>query len=405
MKDQLTKKGGPFDLMQQGLAKLGGGDIVGGFSQIWTGLDKAIGIAITRINDWVKLNFGIDLNALATQANAIGVKILDGIKAGLTFVARTWIDPILVALLDPQTWITGFIAMGGFFVKIGTALYTAIGTALGNAAKDPKGAATWWADLGNGIWTGLTNWFTTNVPGATKALQGMAQSLLDAVETAKADFNALGVAIWNAIIEGIRTFTGGGMSPFGGALDALKKEPLEVAVKPIILPDSKKTFIDTIQNYKPPPKVGVDVDQPVLKKNLASQLEKTFKRGRGGYIMPKIDVGADTKNALQSAKQAQAKIDDMRATINVSANFSGFGHGAGFGQFQHGYQSTVHRPTMFMAGEGGRPEDVTVRPRGSVQRGGSGGGGGSSHITISFEPAEFAQFIRYRINDNQGVVK
>ena len=60
---------------------------------------------------------------------------------------------------------------------------------------------------------------------------------------------------------------------------------------------------------------------------------------------------------------------------------------------------------MFIAGEGGRPEDVTVRPRGSVQRGGSAGGGGSTHITVSFEPQEFAQFIRYRINDNQGVVK
>jgi hypothetical protein len=72
---------------------------------------------------------------------------------------------------------------------------------------------------------------------------------------------------------------------------------------------------------------------------------------------------------------------------------------------QHGYQGTVHRPTTFIAGEGGRPEDVTVRPRGSVQRGGSAGGGGSTHITVSFEPQEFAQFIRYRINDNQGVVK
>jgi hypothetical protein len=71
---------------------------------------------------------------------------------------------------------------------------------------------------------------------------------------------------------------------------------------------------------------------------------------------------------------------------------------------QSGHQGTVHRPTIFIAGEGGRPEDVTVRPRGSVQRGG-GGGGGSTHITISFEPQEFAQFIRYRINDNQGVVK
>lgn len=42
---------------------------------------------------------------------------------------------------------------------------------------------------------------------------------------------------------------------------------------------------------------------------------------------------------------------------------------------QHGYQGTVKRPTTFIAGEGGRPEDVTVTPRGSVQRGGGGGGG------------------------------
>ena len=79
--------------------------------------------------------------------------------------------------------------------------------------------------------------------------------------------------------------------------------------------------------------------------------------------------------------------------------------GVGYATKQHGYQSTVHRPTMFIAGEGGRPEDVTVRPRGSVQRGGSGGSGGSSHVTIEFLPHEFTQFMRYRINDNQGVVK
>ena len=59
---------------------------------------------------------------------------------------------------------------------------------------------------------------------------------------------------------------------------------------------------------------------------------------------------------------------------------------------------------MFMAGEGGRPEDVTVRPRGSVQRGGSGGGG-STHITVSFEPQSLPSLSAIGINDNQGVVK
>jgi hypothetical protein len=399
MKDSLTKKGGPLDLIQQGLAKLGSGDFAGGFSQIWTGLDKAIGIATARLADWVKLNFGIDLTQLYNQGLAIGNQVLNGMKAGLTFVARTWIDPILVALLDPQTWITGFIAMGGFFVKIGTALYTAIGTALGNAAKDPKGTATWWADLGNGIWTGLSDWFTTNVPGATKALQGIAQSLLNAVETAKADFTNLGIAIWNAIIEGIRTFTGGGLSPFGGALDALKKNPVELPVKPIITPEGK-TAIETwtkqnpIQlatglNTKP-----ADKDAGVFKNKVERQ----------SYI---AKLKATTQQADQSLKQFVNKVNNTTATIKIRAvaqagTTKGFSAGA---HFQHGYQGTVKRPTAFIAGEGGRPEDVTVRPRGSVQRGGSGGGGGSTHITVSFEPQEFAQFIRYRINDNQGVVK
>lgn len=403
MKDAFTKKGGPIDLINQGLAKLGGGDVIGGFSQIWTGLDKAIGIFITRVNDWVKLNFGIDLVALGQQANAIGVKILDGIKGGLTFVARTWIDPVLTQLLDPQTWIQGFIAMGGFFVKIGTALYTAIGTALGNAAKDPKGAATWWGDLGNAIWTGLSTWFSTNLPSATKAMQALAQSLTNAVEAAKADLGNVGIAMWNAIIEGIRTLTGGGASLFGGALDALKKSPIDLPVNPVVTPEGETAIQAWVKNANPL-EYPTEPDQSVMQKNLNTQLGKVFKRG--GYVVPKIDVDADTKLADQKAKAQRNAIDNMHATIKVSARATGGGFAGlsgGVHLNQHGYQGTVKRPTAFIAGEGGRPEDVTVRPRGSVQRGGSGGG--STHITISFEPQEFAQFIRYRINDNQGVVK
>jgi hypothetical protein len=406
MKEAFTKKGGPIDLINQGLAKLGGGDVIGGFSQIWTGLDKAIGIFITRVNDWVKLNFGIDLVALGQQANAIGVKILDGIKGGLTFVARTWIDPVLAQLLDPQVWIQGFIAMGGFFVKIGTALYTAIGTALGNVAKDPKGAATWWGDLGNGIWTGLSTWFSTNLPSATKAMQALAQSLTEAVEAAKTDLGNVGIAMWNAIIEGIRTLTGGGASPFGGALDALKKSPIDLPVKPVVTPEGETAIQTWVKNANPL-EYPTEPDQSVMKKNLNTQLGKVFKKG--GYVVPKIDVDADTKLANQKARAQVNAINNMHATIKVSARATGgafAGLSGGVHLNQHGYQGTVKRPTAFIAGEGGRPEDVTVRPRGSAQRGGSGGGGGgSTHITVSFEPEEFAQFIRYRINDNQGVVK
>ena len=372
----LNAPGGAISQITAGFAKLGQGDIAGGFGGIASGIQTGLNLASNTINNWVLSNFGINLAGLEGSAMAIGNKILDGIKSGLTFVARTWIDPILVALLDPQTWITGFIAMGGFFVKIGTALYTAIGTALGNAAKDPKGTATWWADLGNGIWTGLSDWFTTNVPGATKALQGIAQSLLNAVETAKADFTNLGIAIWNAIIEGIRTFTGGGLSPFGGALDALKKNPVELPVKPIITPEGK-TAIETwtkqnpIQlatglNTKP-----ADKDAGVFKNKVERQ----------SYI---AKLKATTQQADQSLKQFVNKVNNTTATIKIRAvaqagTTKGFSAGA---HFQHGYQGTVKRPTTFIAGEGGRPEDVTVRPRGSVQRGGGGGSGFSGTINV-----------------------
>src|SRR5580765_4802189 len=308
----MTKPGGSIDLIQKGFAKLGQGDITGGFGSIGTGIQLAIDGASTALNNWVLQNFGINLAGLEGAATVIGNKILDGIKAGLTFVARTWIDPVLTQLLNPQVWIQGFIAMGGFFVKIGTALYTAIGTALGNAAKDPKGAATWWGDLGNGIWTGLSTWFSTNLPSATKAMQALAQSLTDAVEAAKADFGNVGIAMWNAMIEGIRTLTGGGASPSGGALDALKKSPIDLPVKPVVPPEGETAIQKWVKNANPL-EYPTEPDQSVMQKNLNTQLGKVFKRG--GYPVPKIEVDANTQLANQKAKAQVNAINNMHATI------------------------------------------------------------------------------------------
>lgn len=369
---ELTKKGGAFDLINQGFAKLGSGDIVGGLSGIGAGIKTALDEISSTINAWVLLNFGVNLTSIETQANAIGTKILDGIKSGLTFVARTWIDPILVQLLDPATWINGFIAMGGFFVKIGTALYTAIGTALGNAAKDPKGTATWWGNIGNAIWTGLSDWFTTNLPGATKAMQAIAKSLQDGIEAAKRDFESVGIAMWNAMIEGIRTLTGGGMSPFGPALDALKKNPVELPFQPILTPESKSAIQTLIEKNPIQLATGLNI-KPAYKD--AGVFKNRVERQK--YI---ANLELNTKNADIAARKEQAKINDMKATMNVGARFIGFGHGAGFGQFQHGTNTTVKRPTMFMAGEGGRPEDVYVKPRGSAGLG--PGGGGTTIINV-----------------------
>jgi len=362
---------GPISEIQAGLAALGKGDVVGGFGGIAKGIQDALNLANTYFANWVKTNFGINILDLELQANVIGNKILSGIASGLTVISKTWIDPILTAMLDPQTWIQGFIAMGGFFVKIGTALYTAIGTALGNAAKDPKGVATWWGDLGNAIWTGLSTWFSTNLPSATKAMQALSQSLTDAVEAAKADLGNVGIAMWNAIIEGIRTLTGGGASPFGGALDALKKIPIDLPVKPVITPEGETAIQKWVKNANP---VQFPTD---LNTEPADKTAGVFKNRieRQKYI---ASLTATTTKADQSLNKFVNKVNNTTATIKIravavgkaSAGLSGGAH------FQHGYQGTVKRPTMFIAGEGGRPEDVTVRPRGSAQRGGSGGGGG-----------------------------
>jgi hypothetical protein len=374
----LTKPGGPIDLINQGLAKLGKGDIIGGFTTIGAGIKTALATISATINSWVLTNFGVDLASIASQANVIGTKILDGIKSGLTFVARTWIDPIIVALLDPATWTAAILALGGAVVSIGTAIFNAIAGAITAAAEDPKGAASWWEGIGTAIWSGITTWFTANLPGATEVMKSIAQSLTDAAASTSIAFQNVGRTIWNSIVEGLKAFS----PQFAAAFDKIKLPMLEPEVKPKLN------------------------DQALI-----STWAKNVKNIEGTKIIPKVQANTQpftsiTNKAIQNAQSREARIRvtaDVRAFNNAVANLSRAAR-IPIRAHQHGYQSTVKRPTMFLAGEGGRPEDVTVRPRGSVQRGGAGGGG-STHITISFEPQEFAQFIRYRINDNQGVVK
>ena len=97
---------------------------------------------------------------------------------------------------------------------------------------------------------------------------------------------------------------------------------------------------------------------------------------RGKYI---AQLALEKKKAENSLSQFLNKVNSSTATIKIATQYLGSPLSrqiiAG-NLHQHGYQGTVKRPTMFIAGEGGRPEDVTVRPRGSVQRGGGGGGGG-----------------------------
>lgn len=410
--------------IQAGLAKLGQGDFIGGFQEIWKGLDMAIGIFITRVNDWIKLNFGIDLVSLAQQANAIGVKILDGIKAGLTFVARTWIDPILVKLLDPVTWIQGFIALGGFFVKIGTALYTAIGTALGNAAKDPKGTATWWGQIGDGIWKGITDWFATNLPGAKKALEAMAQSFVDAFESTKVWFTNIGIGIWNNIIDGLKSAVPVDFNDaVKGWLESLKRKPIEVPAKVVIKGDASTQLggpggipvfkaelqpkIDQpklqaeanniISKIKPPQlKLDADAKQADQK---AGQFKNRVERGK--YIA-KID--ADNKEAEAKRKAMQAAINNTKASIKVSIQQQNitdrFAKMAGL-TAQGGLHQTLSRDTLIQAHKG---EQVDI-DKPAKQAGNVGGKGSGINVRVFIGDTELKQLIHYTVSEDQGISK
>ncbi len=351
LKNTLLAPGGAISLIQAGLDKLGKGDIVGGFSGIAAGLKKGITDANLAFNAWVLSNFGINLGTLETQAMAIGNTILTKIKEGLTFVARTWIDPIVTALLTPETWTTAFIALGGAVVTIGTAVWNFIAGAIAGAAADPKGATSYWATIGEAIWTGIADWFQANLPSAKKAAEGLAKAFVDAFNSTGVWFQNIGIGIWNQIIDGLEKAV---PVDFGNAikgwLESQKKKPIEITAS--VTADTKPA--DSLIN------------------KWTGNVQK---------IKPRIPITADTSQALKLAKQAQARIDDMRATINVSPNFIGFGHGAGL-NFASGTSMTVRKPTTITVGEGGREEHVSVTPIGSTGHSGDSGGGFSGTINV-----------------------
>lgn len=102
--------------------------------------------------------------------------------------------------------------------------------------------------------------------------------------------------------------------------------------------------------------------------------------------------------------------NNVQQAVNIAARFGGMGAHPGRGSLKGlaaGGQGTVKRPTMFLAGEGGRQEDFYFKPRGSAGLGPSGGGGGSRSgpITIYIGDEPFKAYIRRAVNDDQGVFR
>jgi hypothetical protein len=390
---EMNKKGGPVDLIQGGLAKLGKGDIVGGFTGIWTGLDKAIGIAITHINEWVQLNFGINLKALEQQAQAIGNTILTKIKEGLTFVARTWVDPIITALLNPDTWVSAFIALGGGFVAIGTAFWKSMVSSItASYIADPENSGK----IAGGMWEGIVNWFTTNLPDATKAMQGIAQSFTDAIDSSSIWIQNIGRSLWNAIIEGLKAANplAGGL---GGILDKLKLPLLTAEVKPVLDNKEWTAAKDSWMKQTKPVAVPTTIDNTGMKNKLNTEANKIT---RGQYAVPKLPIDADTKLAEAKRKAIQASINNTKATIkvsiqqqNITDRFSKMAKLTA----QGGLHQTLSRDTVIQAHKG---EEVHIdKPAKSA---GIGNTGKSVNVRVYIGNEEFKGYIHTTVNEDQG---
>lgn len=317
--------------------------------------------------------------SVITGATLVVQKVGEGITA-VAGLLDPYIASFLKTIFSVEAWTTAITESATTISQTGTAIVTAIGGAISTAAADPNLTAGAMGDAAAGLWQGIQDWFTTSMPETTPVLQAIAQGFQDSLASTKSFFEGVGTSIWNALIEGI-----------------------EVAVAPFDITGAIRGALDKLIIK---PKVDTsDIDKGT--KEIQQKVTKTTTAIANKPVT--IKFTANTREAQAKWNEFKHRIESQQIVARISfggsSNIRTGSQAGAYGGKQHGYQSTVKRPTMFMAGEGGRSEDVIVRPRGSVQRGGSAGGGGSTHITISFEPQEFAQFIRYRINDNQGVVK
>ena len=174
---------------------------------------------------------------------------------------------------------------------------------------------------------------------------------------------------------------------------------MKFPVAPEVVKDAPQIIQKSIDQGAPKEKkytIQAGFDSQKMPRELQIQLNKAIPKNT------KIPVGSDLTKASQGVNQFVNKVNNTHATIKLSV---AWGPGQtnqvahqlqnvwGGGK-QHGYQSTVHRPTAFIAGEGGRPEDVIVRPRGSVQRGGGGGGGFYGTVNVYVDG----------VSDRQGTI-
>ena len=294
----------------------------------------------------------------------IGQATITGIGEALAAVA-SFLDPYIAKLIttifNPTTWTTLLSAASTTATDIGTAIITTLGSGISSASADPAALVTYFTDIGTNIWNGITDWMTKNAPETTAAITNLVSSFTTSINNAAIDFQNAGRETWNSFVKGWKD----GMVTW-------TKTPL------FDFTPFSKQIKDAVNS----PEFKKAGEIPLIPKVDMKPAKETVKKGTDtiSKLKPviKIDANMAAAYAKWNAFANKVRMTTLQVKIaGTSANIrTGSQAGAYGGPKQHGYQSTVKRPTLFMAGEGGRPEDVTVRPRGSVQRGGSAGGGG-----------------------------
>lgn len=154
----------------------------------------------------------------------------------------------------------------------------------------------------------------------------------------------------------------------------------------------------------PASKMPIDGNVNPLNKTMQVQVNSIQK------TTGKMKLDANSSPAQQKLNAMKNAINSTHATIKVGiAPYSPAARVMGQSSYdamvrkalgaQGGMHQTLSRDTLIQAHKG---EQVDIDHPAKQSR---KSGNSSAHITISFEPEEFKQFIRYSINENQGVIK
>jgi hypothetical protein len=356
LKDTLLKPGGAIALIQDGLTKLGSGDVTGGFSGIITGIQTAITQANAAINAWVLSNFGINIPGLQAAANSIATQFLTQLGAALTTFSRQFIDPAINSIFDPAIWVAQIIAVSKGFDAIGKTIWTFIAGAISTAASDPKAGSIAFAKMALSIMEAIGTWFEANLPTAAATVKKLISALSKSIIDLGPNILLLGKGVVNAIIKGMtEMFSADNMGKVVRSMVSGLSKAVNDAAKSI-------------------GQIGV---------RIASAIVKAATAFFGDSLIGRMITGRGSND-----------FSDLNPDGSFKIRAAGF----------HGI---VTGPTAFMAGERGAERvDVTTRADMMTQRKPSSGGGPTTIIVYSvLDGRVVAESVARQISVNQAVYR